>query len=291
MQYKDIEVFLELVNTRNITKAADNLFLAQSVISTRLKRMEEELGYELFVRSKGQREIELTDEGKEFTAIATKMQAFYEEASEIGKGRQLKLRVAAPESIFLSLLEPIIIKILHQHPEVKIEAEMADSSRVYELMEANVIDFGFASFESAHHNIIHRPVYEQDFALCMAKAPGGTVTAAMLDPEREIVFTGGNFASLEQWRSTHFPGSTESRVKVNSAIMISRCLKEIKASWAIMPTGTAEVLAEYYGVEVCSLLDPPEKRKIYLLSHSGTMRADTEAVNAFLKELSAYEIH
>ena len=41
MQNKDIELFLELVKTRNISKAADNLFISQSVISTRLKRLEE----------------------------------------------------------------------------------------------------------------------------------------------------------------------------------------------------------------------------------------------------------
>lgn len=29
MQYKDIEIFLELVRTRNITKAAEHLFVSQ----------------------------------------------------------------------------------------------------------------------------------------------------------------------------------------------------------------------------------------------------------------------
>ena len=53
MQNKDIELFLELVKTRNISKAAENLFISQSVISTRLKSLEEELGYELFHRARG----------------------------------------------------------------------------------------------------------------------------------------------------------------------------------------------------------------------------------------------
>ena len=44
MTNKDIEIFLEIVESRNITKAAEHLFLSQSVISTRLKKLEEELG-------------------------------------------------------------------------------------------------------------------------------------------------------------------------------------------------------------------------------------------------------
>ena len=37
LEYKDIETFLEIVRTRNITKAAENMFLSQSTISNRLK--------------------------------------------------------------------------------------------------------------------------------------------------------------------------------------------------------------------------------------------------------------
>ena len=47
MNYKDIEVFLELVRCRNITKAAENLYLSQSAVSNRLKSLEDELGVQL----------------------------------------------------------------------------------------------------------------------------------------------------------------------------------------------------------------------------------------------------
>jgi len=196
MQYKDIEIFLELVNTRNITKASDNMFLAQSVISTRLKRLEEELGYSLFTRSKGQREIELTREGIEFSALAVKLQGLYEEASQIGEGRQQTLRVAAPESVFLNIIEPITLSIMHKYPELTINAEMIDSSGVYELMESNLIDFGFATFETAHRNINHRHIYDQTFTLVMAESYEDPIDAVDLDPSKEVIFTGGNFASV-----------------------------------------------------------------------------------------------
>lgn len=289
MQYKDIEIFLELVNTRNITKASDNLFLAQSVISTRLKRLEEELGYDLFIRSKGQREIELTREGKEFSSLALKLQGLYEEASQIGEDRQQILRLAAPESVFLTLIEPITLSIMHKYPELKINAEMVDSSGVYELMDANLIDFGFSTFETSHHNINHRHLYDQEFTLVMAERRHGPVDARELDPAKEIIFTGGNFASVELWRSTHFSGGDQSRIRVNSAVMIAKCLKEFEGSWAVMPKGTADVLAQYYGTYVCEMSDAPEKRKIFFLFHAGGSSSYTRAAEVFLEELKAYE--
>ena len=54
MEYKDIETFLGIVRTRNITKTAENMLLSQSTVSNRLKHLEEELGCQLIQRAKGQ---------------------------------------------------------------------------------------------------------------------------------------------------------------------------------------------------------------------------------------------
>ena len=52
MDEKDIEIFLELMQTGNVTRAADNLFTTQSAVTKRIQRMEEDLGCPLFIRTK-----------------------------------------------------------------------------------------------------------------------------------------------------------------------------------------------------------------------------------------------
>ena len=47
MNLADIETFLMIVKTKNITKTADNLFLSQPTVSHRLKLLEEELKVKL----------------------------------------------------------------------------------------------------------------------------------------------------------------------------------------------------------------------------------------------------
>lgn len=70
MDQKDIMIFLELVRCRNISKTAENLYLSQSAVSSRLKALEEEMGCQLVLRSKGQRSVDLTRQGEEFISVA-----------------------------------------------------------------------------------------------------------------------------------------------------------------------------------------------------------------------------
>lgn len=288
MQYKDIEIFLELVNSRNITKASEHLFMAQSVISTRLKNLEEELGYDLFIRSKGMREIELTRQGYEFIRLATRMQALYDEAALLKESYRQTLRIAAPESIYYDLLEPVIFNVIRRNPEVHITADMEDSSGVYQQMESGKIDYGFASYESSHKNIIHHHMYDQEFRLVRANPSAEPVSPSQLDPTKEIIFTGGNFSPIDLWRDSHFPGSDQSRIHVNSSIMIARYLQEFDA-WALLPKELAEMLSELYGVSVSELTDAPESRKIYFLMHANSAVPASSAATLFFEELRSYE--
>ena len=52
MDEKDLQIFLELASTKNLTHTAEKLYLAQPTLSKRLQNMEVELGGPLFLRSK-----------------------------------------------------------------------------------------------------------------------------------------------------------------------------------------------------------------------------------------------
>ena len=179
--------------------------------------------------------------------------------------------------------------MLRQDPDIKIVSEMADSSVVYEMMDANLVDFGFASYESSHHSIVHRHVHNQAFSLVMGSPSSGTINPSELDPAKEIIFTGGNFSTIDLWRDSHFPGVDSSRIRINSTAVIARYLLEFEDSWAILPRDTAGILSALYGTHVCAMSDPPASREIYFLSHSSTYKSNSPAAEMFLKELKAYE--
>ena len=63
MNFYDLEVFVQIVDTGSITKTAEKLFTSQQNISRIIKKLEKDLGATLFARSK--KGIELTSFGQE----------------------------------------------------------------------------------------------------------------------------------------------------------------------------------------------------------------------------------
>ena len=62
MDIRSIQYFLELYKECNITRAAENLHMAQPPLSRQMHQLEEELGVELFDRSR--KRLKLTEEGE-----------------------------------------------------------------------------------------------------------------------------------------------------------------------------------------------------------------------------------
>jgi len=63
MDERDFELLITLNETKNITHAADKLFISQSSLSKRIRAIEEELGICLMLRSR--QGIHFTPEGEE----------------------------------------------------------------------------------------------------------------------------------------------------------------------------------------------------------------------------------
>ncbi len=64
MDTQNLRTFILLTDLKNFTKAADQLFIAQSTVTNRIAQLEKELGKKLLFRNK--KNISLTEEGKLF---------------------------------------------------------------------------------------------------------------------------------------------------------------------------------------------------------------------------------
>ena len=61
-KYEEIETFVRVVEAGSITKAAEQLKIAKSAVSRRLKELETRLGVQLMIRTT--RKLTLTDTGE-----------------------------------------------------------------------------------------------------------------------------------------------------------------------------------------------------------------------------------
>lgn len=64
MDIESLKTFIVLSNVKNYTRAANQLFVAQSTVTNRINELEKELNISLF--SRNNRRVELTMEGEQF---------------------------------------------------------------------------------------------------------------------------------------------------------------------------------------------------------------------------------
>lgn len=290
MEDKDIETFLEIVRTRNITKAAENMFLSQSTISNRLKHLEDELGGQLLHRAKGQRLIQLTHYGREFIPVAERWKNLFEETSLLKEKNMQILRIATNESTYYEIVEPFLKTFLHVWPELKLSLQICDSEHIYDLVEANLVDYGFASYESARNETVSRCINAQNTYLieyCENPAPMKKIHPKDLDISKEIRFTGGHFETFNSWYQKWFEKPYAFHVSINSPHAALPLLKET-GGWALCPYHLAEVLSRMMSLQIYELEEAPADRKIYLVQRKDNSMKNLAIGKAFEENLMVY---
>lgn len=290
MNYRDIETFLELVRTRNITKTAQHLYLSQSTVSNRLKSLEDEMGCQLIVRAKGHRSVQLTRQGEEFIPVAERWKNLFEETELLKSTSLSTLRIATSESTYYEIIAPFLCEFFPKHPNDKITVQVCDSEHIYDLLEKNLVDYGFASYEAFRPEIVCRCIDSQPLCVIQhsdSPQPGLTIRPDQLDPSKEIRFTGGHFGGMSLWREKWFGFNQKFRMEINTSRGVLPFL-ERTGYWVLAPLDMAEHLAEETSLQIYRLEDPPEPWRIYLLKKQQTNMNNIEVRRVFEEELLAY---
>lgn len=290
MEYKNIETFLGIVRTRSITKTAENMYLSQSTVSNRLKHLEDELGCQLIQRAKGQRLIQLTQYGKEFIPIAERWMNLFEETTLLREKNRQVLRIAVNESAYYEFLGPFTITFLKNHTDVKLSIQICDSGHIYDLAEENLIDYGFASLESARNEIVSKCINRQKIYVikyCENPTEIKKIHPKELDISKEIRFTGGRFTNFDTWHEKWFENQYAFRVDINSPHAAIPYLKEFDG-WSLCPIGLAKTLSKAVRLQLYELEDGLDDRKIYMVQREDNSLRELSLGKIFEKELEAY---
>jgi DNA-binding transcriptional LysR family regulator len=86
LDIKSLQVFVEVYECGGIGRASANLDIVQSAISARIKRLETDLGVELFVRKA--RGVKVTPEGERLYEYSRRVLALVEETESAVKWRK-----------------------------------------------------------------------------------------------------------------------------------------------------------------------------------------------------------
>ena len=162
----EIEAFLAVVRLGSITAAAQAIFITQPALSRRLQTLEEELGYPLFRRGKGQRNIQLTEEGKAFVPVAERWRQLWRQSREIaGLSHRGKMTVAVIGSINTYLMPPVYRCFLRRFPGSSLAVTDQHSVAVYDLVASGQADLGLISDDRYVKQVDTVPLFKEKMVL------------------------------------------------------------------------------------------------------------------------------
>tara|TARA_R110002073_G_scaffold319392_2_gene493973 strand:- start:2593 stop:3477 length:885 start_codon:yes stop_codon:yes gene_type:complete len=112
---------LEVESCRSFSIAAERLLLTQSAVTKSISAVEQELGFDIFIRTS--RGVELSDEGRAFIdrlrRVMTDIYDLLDDASAKQKKRSERLRVGVcPSSLEAAMVEPLFSWAKEQYPVI-----------------------------------------------------------------------------------------------------------------------------------------------------------------------------
>ena len=141
MDIQQARTFLAIVNTGSFQLAAQQLFVTQSAVSLRVKRMEEELGQTLFTRSKAG--AVMTPAGEQFARFARSMIRVWEEAQHqvaVPEGYDNTLIVGAHHTLWPGLGLRWLRLLERQLPQTAFRCEVGRSDTLVRMMGEGTCD-------------------------------------------------------------------------------------------------------------------------------------------------------
>jgi DNA-binding transcriptional LysR family regulator len=174
---RQLEYFVAVARHRHFTRAADELYLTQSALSQQVRRLEEELGIALLLRTS--RGVELTPAGTDLLARAEailaevdKARAEMDEHSGVSRGL---VRVASTTGDALAL--PAALAAFHEeHPGIRIGLRQGSTPEVVELVRRGAADLAVTATPAGDVPGLVSTLMSEE-PLCVMCAPGDPLIA------------------------------------------------------------------------------------------------------------------
>lgn len=197
MNLRDLQYLVAVADHRHFGRAAAACFVSQPTLSTQIRKLERELGVELFERTP--RQVLLTEAGRR---IVDRARVVLHQTDEI---REVARRARDPEAgslrvgLFPTLgpyLLPHIVPGLHERfPRLELLLVEEKTAVVLDQLRDGSLDAGALALPIASEGLHEEPLFTEDFVLAV---PSGHPLASADGPVDLSVLTGENVLLLEE---------------------------------------------------------------------------------------------
>ena len=166
MDLAALKIFLAVAHERSFSRAAAKVHRTQPAVSQAVRRLELELGEQLFDRSSKTGTLTeagrmLQNYGQRLVRLAEETESAVRELRDLRRGRVL---IGANEAAVHTLL-PLIARFRQRYPSIAIDVRRVPARQIAVEVQQGSLDFGALTFHPAEEGLLVVPVGTDELVL------------------------------------------------------------------------------------------------------------------------------
>jgi len=168
MELAALKIFLAVAHERSFSRAAAKVHRTQPAVSQAVRRLEVELGEQLFDRSSKSGTLTeagkmLQNYGQRLVRLAEETEGAVRDLRDLQRGRVL---IGSNEAAVHTLL-PVIARFRQQYPEIAIDVRRVPARQIAVEVQQGSLDFGALTFHPAEEGLLEVPVGTDELVLLL----------------------------------------------------------------------------------------------------------------------------
>ncbi|MER2552138.1 MAG: hydrogen peroxide-inducible genes activator [Thauera sp.] len=272
MTLTDLRYLVALAHERHFGRAAEKCHVSQPTLSVAVKKVEEELGIQLFERSAS--EVKITETGRRIVAQAERVLMEASQIPEIAAAGKDPLagplRVGVIYTIGPYLLPRLIPRVHQRAPRMPLIIQENFTARLAESLKRGELDVIIISLPFEEAGVVAQPVYDEPFRVLMPAGHPWTAERAieaehLADDQLLLLGSGNCFRDqvLEVCPSCRNIGGLQ-RTLEGSSLETIRHMVATGLGVTVLPSSAADEMSHNTLVAVRPFTEPQPSRRVAL---------------------------
>lgn len=165
MNLRDLKYIVAVAETHHFGKAAERCFVSQPTLSGQIKKLEEELGVDIFERTN--RSVEVTPIGETILSHARLILEQADVIQQLARAHQDPLsgplRVGAIPTLSPYLMPLILMPLKKQHPQMKLVLSEELTDTLLERLRNHEVDAALLATPVEEQGLVSIPLFDEPF--------------------------------------------------------------------------------------------------------------------------------
>lgn len=281
MDTTTLRTFIALAQIKNFTKTAQQLFVAQSTVTNRIRDLETELDAELFIRNRKQ--VDLTPSGQKFLNyvqrfIALEVTALQE--IQTSPAYAQKVHIGTTNTIYECHLQKKLRAYMKSKPDISLHVQISHTRDMLHNLQEGMLDAVFSFSAFFREGYICHP-YKTDALVLVCQADNTEYSGGIYkDDLQKINYLFCNFAlqGVGLYIQDLFPRHHRFPMEIDNSTKLPQYVAD-GIGYTFLPRSLIEDDLVQGRVRAIPLLDfaPPKVDSYYITRSPGTIPEELEA--------------